>query len=180
MRRFSAAAVCGAAWLVGAQAAAADAVTTHTFLAGLNETGALTNMHGTVERFDCGESAKDAARTACVGNVKFGSFGISVIVKTGRQSDDVTYAGAMMASPAMAPDDMKPSMAGTFLVMAARLMATFSSEVPQAKRAAALEKLMKGLNNDTNEIRLGKWVYGAGNGIALAFSVERADDRQLW
>ena len=168
--------MCAVAWLAAAQVAAADPVTTRTFLAELNNFGAKSN--GTVERFDCGSSAKDADRTACVGNIKFGPFGISVMVHTSKNADAVAQAVAMMAAPEVMPDDMKPLMTATFLAMADHFMETFSPELSQDKRTAALEKLMTHLDNDPDEVKIGERIYAAGAGMMLVFSVERADDQR--
>jgi hypothetical protein len=154
----------------------AETVTTDNIISHINETNVLDMMHGIVEEFSCGEDATDKDRQFCHGNIKIGQFGISVLAKTEPKTKSVTYAGLMMASPEMS-DTNGQAMSGSFLVLVARLIATFNPELPQDKRTKAIEKLIKGMDKDTNELRIGNWVYGCGRSIFLAFSVERADDR---
>ncbi len=70
------------------------------------------------------------------------------------------------------------SMVGAFLVLEARMMATFNPEIPRDRRTNLLNDLTKGMDNDPNEIKVGKWVYGASSSILVTFTVERGDDRQ--
>jgi hypothetical protein len=82
----------------------------------------------------------------------------------------------MMANPRVAGGDQM-SMVGAFLVVEARLMATFNPEIPRDRRSNLLNELTKGMDNDPNEIKVGRWIYGAGSSIFVTFSVQRDDDR---
>ena len=133
-------------------------------------------MHARVEEYACGEDAEDKDRTFCHGNIKIDNFGVGVIAKTSPKTKQLTYAGLMMASPGLTGNNTQ-EMSAAFLILAARLMSSFNPDLPQEKQTKIIEKLIKGMNKEENEVKLGKWIYGCGNSILIAFSVESADDR---
>jgi len=136
-------------------------------------------MDGAVDRFDCASAADAPERKSCEGKISLPGFGVNIRARTAARSNELTYAMELMASPGAAPNDTdSKAMFGAFLMMALRIVATFNPDAPKEKRYAVVQKLLLGINGDSNEVKLGNWVYTASNRMLVTFTAERADDRR--
>jgi hypothetical protein len=160
-------------------------ITTQNYFGRLDADGILTRTKVTMESFHCGDykekpTPKEIGRKACIGNLKFSkAAGISIILITEQTTDVVVYAAAGMMSPGFL--SLKQSdaveMFGHFTLMMQVMMAAFSPGYTNAKRAAVGAEVIKGRMKKVNDAQLGKWVYSAGDGMGIVFTVQRVDDR---
>jgi hypothetical protein len=145
--------------------------TSETFLGRMDEGGVLRRIHVDVGALQC--TPPENGRRSCLGNMDAGSFGISVLLKTDRDSQTISTLTLAMASPQMARNsDQGRAMSAVFLACMARAVAVLQPEVPEPQRAKTIQSIVKKMGDD-DDVILGKWRYSVGNSFMMTFRGER-------